>query len=129
MYIYLISLYPGDLTSMRTAETKILDELENATVEGAGAPTYSCPEADEEEKESAKKKKKVEKENVGASNVSGRGKKGRKPLKVVQVCFCEYFVLSCTVRLSKNYKCRQRNHLLKYCVRVRSTDKGSLSSV
>ena len=61
---------------MRTVETKILDELENATVEEAGAPTRSCLEANEEEKELTKKKKRVEKENVGASNVCRRGKKG-----------------------------------------------------
>lgn len=80
-YIYLVSLYPGDLASMRAAETKVLDELENATVKEAGPPTHGCPEVDEEEKEPAKKKRRVEKENVGASNVSGRGKKRKETSK------------------------------------------------
>ena len=72
---------------MRRAEANILTELENATVEGADALTCRSLEADEEEKEPAKKKRHKDKENVGGSIVSGKGKKRRKPLKEVQVCF------------------------------------------
>ena len=73
MCIVLLLYLGDDLTSMRKAEMKILNDLENAT----------AAEPDEEEREPAKKKKR---KNADKENASARGTRKRKPLREIQVC-------------------------------------------